>query len=682
MSTERFNDVTLYSNGIGHFRRVYKVKAGAGPTAISIPFKRDHIGDVAASLQVFGEVKQASPPSFTPSNSNATALNIDSFNAMEGLLSSLSGAQVTIRLATTVLNNYTLLGIERREVTAANGGTTIQTSVVAQNDRGVSKYNLEHVSSVEFVEESVRTEIQKALKNNFQQIKPDSTLMELSLSPLKNDTDAVVQYTTPVAAWKMRYAVRQETKDNKSKFVLEGAAIIDNNTDEDWDNFRVSVVTGNPISFSTDIAQVCTPQRKFVSLVDNQVQGNVDVAEGMVMMACAAPNNRNARGLSKSMSGGLESKMGISNYASFGLEAADNDSGFYEGPIAEAPGVESREVGDFCVFTSLEPITILARKSAVVPMFTVPLTEAGVVLYYKESNNARRPYRTVKIRNETQYSLGKGKTLIYNNGVFSGECVLDTTKPGENRMLPHCLENGVKVSRTQKPIETRNSSIKISAGTSVTETVQSAFSEYVIDNKKGEAFKMALEYNTVLGNTNAMVAFDGVEVKEQEKLTNGQQGYRVYFELPANKTVKLTVTETSLVQHSLDIANVANWLQNYIIHPSSPLVNDTQIKKCVTIQSKIDDVQANISECSQRKNELETQAGRVRQNLEVAKSATDNTVVQRWVKDLDDTERDIRVIDKTTVPTLQSDLKQLRNELKTELRKISATWNESVKAKK
>ena len=59
------NDVTLFSNGIGHFRRTYKVPANQEET-ITIPFKTDYIGDVAASLQVFGKVRLAEPPSFTP----------------------------------------------------------------------------------------------------------------------------------------------------------------------------------------------------------------------------------------------------------------------------------------------------------------------------------------------------------------------------------------------------------------------------------------------------------------------------------------------------------------------------------------------------------------------------------------------------------------------------------------
>ena len=132
--------------------------------------------------------------------------------------------------------------------------------------------------------------------------------------------------------------------------------------------------------------------------------------------------------------------MSVSNRASFGMDSMDDCGVNYcADEIAVAPEVESKEVGDFCVFTAKEPITLLARKSAVVPMFTVDLKHAGIVLLYKESNHASRPYRAVKFKNETEYSLGRGKTVIYNEGVFSGECVLDTAKPGGTGLgLPTC----------------------------------------------------------------------------------------------------------------------------------------------------------------------------------------------------------------------------------------------------
>jgi len=663
------NTVTLFSNGIGHFRRVYKVSS---EEIITIPFKTDYIGDVAASLQVFGKVRLAAPPSFTPANSNATSLNVDQSNALTSLLRGLSGAQVEISAhGTNTGFSGTLLGVEA-STAELNGAVVKKHLVVVLTESGVRKLHFDSMSNVRFTEESVRTEIEKALKNNFQKIKPDSTLLDLSLASLGYDvdnsvaikTEAVVQYTIPVAAWKMRYAIREE----KGNFSLEGAAIIDNNTDENWNDFQVSVVTGNPISFGTDIATVVVPQRKFVHLVENVALSNVDVEEGSVMaLECAAASAPRSRSLRK-----MGAKMSVSNRAQFGMESMDCDMATMDDmEAAAAPGVESKDVGDFCVFTAKEPITLLARKSAVVPMFTVDLKHAGIVLLYKESNHASRPYRAVKFKNETEYSLGRGKTTIYNEGVFSGECVLDTAKPGENRMLPHCLENGVSIRASHNRGKVERRSVRISDGIGYNELVNTSVTEYRIKNKRDETFKLALEHpNQFVEESH--VDFDGIEILEQEKLSNGR---RVYMELSPNQEATLTVTEMFVDQQEIslrDFAYIGEWISDGL-----PLLDNPQVKVCVDLQEQLDAVMHDIREADNRVNDLTNQADRVRQNIGVAASSNTETVSE-WVSDLDTTEKEIREITKTKVPQLRKRQKELVAQMRSALKSIVVHWRQDV----
>jgi hypothetical protein len=667
----RTNDITLFSNGIGHFRRVYKVCA---EETITIPFKTDYIGDVAASLQVFGKVRLVAPPSFTPANSNATALNIDQANALTSLLRQLSGAAVKVVGTVDATLEGTLLGVEV-EVAERSGSVIERSHIVVLTNEGVRKLPFEYMGNVSFTEESVQLEVEKALKNNFQRIKPDSTLLDLSLAEDSDGssmgTEAVVQYTLPVAAWKMRYAIREE----KGKFSLEGAAIIDNNTDENWDNFRVSVVTGNPISFGTDIAQVVVPQRKFIRLVEETALSNVDVEEGSMMLECAAPQPRAA-------CHSLGPKMSVSNRAAFGFSSDDvnslqqlasGDAGmdmyYSDMEVAVAPEVESKDVGDFCVFTSKEPITLLARKSAVVPMFTVDLKQAGVVLLYKEANHSSRPYRAVKFKNETDFSLGKGKTVIYNDGVFSGECVLDTTKPGENRMLPHCLENGVSIRAHRKAGKIEQRAVRISDGVGYNDLTSTAVTEYRIKNKKDESFKVALEHVNAL-SPNATVVTEGVEVAEQEKLS---RGYRFYLELMPNQETLFTVTEKFTSQQEVILGTfiqIKHWISDGL-----PLLEDPKVAACAKLQEEIDTVELEIQKSMDRSRELTEQAERVRQNIGVTQQSSEHEVVAAWIKDLDTTEKEIRRIAETEVPGLRKKVKELQTQLRASLKEITVSCN-------
>ncbi len=691
--TTKNNDVTLFSNGIGHFRRVYQIEHGK-ESSFSIPFKRDHIGDVAASLQVFGKVRLIKPPSFTPSNANATALKIDQSNAYRSLIKSLSGAQVTVGFNNNLssVTKYTLLGLDTTSVVKDNKIVNEDNIVLMQNGI-ISRRSLEEVVKLHFEDEGVRTEIDKALKNNFQTIKPDSTLLDLCLSCTgKTSEQAVVQYTIPVAAWKMRYAIRQDG-DN---FSLEGAAIIDNNTDEDWDDFSVSVVTGNPVSFSTDIASVSVPQRRFIRLVDNTVLGNVEVEQGISESYNSRVNSASVKCQSLSYAApasaatrSFGAKMSQANYAQFGTEGMGTEDeeveelGATESDdylAAESAGVESKEVGDFSIFTSKETITILARKSAVVPMFTVPLNKAGVVLLYKESNHARRPYRTIKFKNETDFSLGKGKTIIYNNGIFSGECVLDTAKPGENRMLPHCLENGVKVVKEQKRVETRRSSVRISEGVGITEEVHTSLTTYTIENKKDEKFKIAFEHNSVLdsGDPQSKTEFTGVVIKEKEKLSQ-PHGHRLYFELAPKETVTLVAKETLIVLQETTLGSHFNWLKQTIISVKNPLSNNEQIISAMKVQEEIDAIDNSVYEYQNQIDDLNQQVDRVRKNISAVGKSSNNTIFDEWIRELKASGDEIREIEKKKIPDLNKKKVKLQSKLTEEMKKISAVWQSADK---
>lgn len=673
------NDVTLFSNGMGHFRRTYDVKE---KTLISIPFKKDHIGDVAASLQVFGDVKLNSPPTFTPSNSNDTALRIQSGNALKSLLQSLSGAQVRVPVNGTskVKDTYTLVGIENEGQFKDDALYTDRLVAILMKDGSVSRRPMDSMTDIEFTEDSVKAEIEKALKNNFQTIKPDSTLVEVLLSPKSGDAaQAIVEYTLPVAAWKMRYTIRQEGK----LFTIEGAAIIDNNTDEDWNNFRVSVVTGNPISFATDIANVVVPQRKFVELVEKNTLGNVQAEQGTMVMACSASaggaeygqqdlRNSKARRLNVARSLGV--KGSVSNYADFGMEAC-NESQEYEMALAEAPGMTSEEVGDFCVFRSKDTISILSRKSAVVPMFSQKLEQSGLVLLYKESNHDRRPYRAVKFRNETDNTLGRGKTLIYNQSIFSGECVLETTKPGENRMLAHCLENGVKIAKEVKAREQKVSSLKISEGVGVSEQVSTCSTEYVLENKKDEAFKMAFEHTSALGVKDSLVVFDGVEIVEQEKLSDG---WRLYFNIAPKQKLTLKAMETRVDRNEIYMHNM-HWITTAIIDTKNPLATNPQILECIDLQKQIDKLTKEERDINDKTNKLVSKAQRIRENVTAAKGVEGSSDrLSSWLANLDDFEKDIVTME-SRVPVLQEKKQEVSKQLMSKLRDLTVSWKDEPK---
>lgn len=657
------NRVTLFSNGMGHFTRHYDVKSSE-PKRISLPFNKNHISDVATSLNTFraegGLVRYSVPPSFTPTNAASSTLKIDAKNALRSLLERLSGSEVKIGFVNSskAEETFRIIGIDSLDSIGVHGEIIKQDAVsVLDSNNTIHRFRLSEINGIRFTNEAVQAEVDKALRANFQSIKPESTFIDLVLEA-DEDSVAAVTYTIPVAAWKMRYSIQQEG----DKFFLEGAVVVDNNTDEDWDNFIVSVVTGDPISFMTDIAEIKTPQRHTINLVNTNAVGNVNVENGyalesaMPAMACGM-SAKATRSMSRS----------VMNTASFGMNENENSRNYIEDMVV-SDGVDTKEIGDFCVFTSKTPISIASKKSAVVPMFTVALKTAGVVLLYKESNHARRPFRAVKFKNETTHTLGKGKVVLYNDGLLAGECVLDTAKPGENRMLPHCLENGVRIIKDNQKTDRVLTSIKLANSVAVQEWMNLSKTKYVIENNKNEEFKVAFEVPSYLG-MEAVFTHSGVDVQELEKLQNG---YRLYFTIAPNEKLTLNIDEKLVLNQEINIGSNFYWIQNNIVSTGNELANNDGVKRCIKIQKEIDKLDTQLNKLNERSSKLDTQADRIRRNIESAKST--NAGLSEWVGDLDKFEKECRQIEDVDLPKLEEAKEAKEAELQEALEAISGSW--------
>src|SRR6185295_18543275 len=83
-------------------------------------------------------------------------------------------------------------------------------------------------------------------------------VMKLQL-PSKDKADVVLTYVTESPAWKPSYRV---VVGDKGKVLLEGWAIVDNTSGEDWKGVRVGVGSSSALSFKYDLWSVRTVQRE------------------------------------------------------------------------------------------------------------------------------------------------------------------------------------------------------------------------------------------------------------------------------------------------------------------------------------------------------------------------------------------------------------------------------------
>src|SRR5262249_21486902 len=155
-------------------QRAFAVKRGESQK-ISIPVRKDHIADVLASLNVFGDVTLIGPPGYRPANEAEGTLTLEPQNVLDSLGTRLAGAKVVVEKPGGTVEGV-LVGLHV-EPEGKIGERIFPKSLVVMGDAGLIKIPFKEVQSLRFADESIQKEIAKSLQRSVEKIKPNSTFV-------------------------------------------------------------------------------------------------------------------------------------------------------------------------------------------------------------------------------------------------------------------------------------------------------------------------------------------------------------------------------------------------------------------------------------------------------------------------------------------------------------------------
>ncbi|QDU98103.1 hypothetical protein [Lignipirellula cremea] len=652
------NRIVIYSNGIADYQRSYTIAADTSQP-ITIPVRQDHLADLLASFNVYGDVRLKTPPTFRPANELEGNLRLNPASVYEDLATRLSGARVYVEKAGKDLEGV-LLGLH--EESEAGPGEPIQTkSLVVLTDDGLRRCPLREIRSWRFLDEEVQKEIDKALQRNYQRIKPKSSFVEFVLQAGAAAAEAVVQYALPAAAWKISYRLRMAEGQPTE---LQGFAIVDNNTEEDWIDFRVGVVTGEPITFSTDLADSKTPGRTHVDLVQETALGAVEVemsvmmsapADGDAMLAASTQRRKSAPALARAPQAAMKS--------------------------AETAAAEVYEAGDFSVFESKDLVTLPARRSAAIPVFQIEVAEARSVLHYKQANHASRPYRSIEFTHQAAFSLSRGVCTVFEKTAYAGNCIIPSLKPGETRLLPHALETGVLVQCDPRRQRSTVVAIRLADGVCYTSTRLEQEKHYHVQNARDQRFQLTLDHTLQL--TEPDITCQRIENGAAEPLAIASKlegGVRLELAVEPLAKLSAAIVETQIRQSSVQLISERlseetrqmAWIWENLIATNGPLAEHQGVLACLETYRELDAHREQMQVVQADRERLATRQERIRENL---KTAGQDELTSRWRNELDEAERAINQIEDEKLPALQAAETALRKKLTDGLRALSVEWS-------
>jgi hypothetical protein len=248
--------VILYSNGVAYIERRGTV---TGHAEIDLSFKQSQVDDVLKSMIVLdlgrgriGAVSynSSAPPSARMADipfSIASATDGQQGGGLAGVLGQLQGARVAVTTTAGRTATGSVLTVEERRAQPdpSKPPVTTHALVIASDAGELSSFDLSGVRAVKLLDEGARRDVGEFAQASASARRRDAKTITVT-SDGEGAREMVVSYTVAAPIWKTTYRV---VLDEEGKPFFQGWAIVDNVSEEDWTNVRLSLISGTPVSF-------------------------------------------------------------------------------------------------------------------------------------------------------------------------------------------------------------------------------------------------------------------------------------------------------------------------------------------------------------------------------------------------------------------------------------------------
>src|ERR1019366_8501857 len=280
-------EVTLYKHGVAHLERSGELKPGE---TARLDFKPDDMNDVLKSLTVAdrngGKVNGVRYDSSDPLEKRLAdfPFQLGAGASLAAFLDQMKGARIELKLGA---GDAAGVIISARVVEQSDKDRPSQHEVlVLLLDSGdIRSFDLGAASAVKLSDPKQQSQLAAyltVLNQSHARDRRSVYIDAVGSGPRK----LMASYMTPAAVWKSSYRLMFGAAGEP---MLEGWAIVDNTSGDDWNNVRLAVVSGKPVSFITKLYEPRYVQRPFAELAENQAaapvvyQGAMEAAKAQAM---------------------------------------------------------------------------------------------------------------------------------------------------------------------------------------------------------------------------------------------------------------------------------------------------------------------------------------------------------------------------------------------------------------
>jgi hypothetical protein len=512
--------VVLYRSGVGYIERLGRI---SGDATLTLSMRESQMNDLLKSLILVDfDGGQILPAQYTPRDPlertlSAFAVQLSDNPSMSALLTRLRGAPVEIQTDKETLQG-TVLSVETREE-AASEVVVKRAYVNLMTNPAMRSVPMDTILSLRVRDERLQQEMQNALAAIATRLDNTRKTVELRFAG-QGARRVLVGYLTEMPLWKMTYRLALSANEPP---LLQGWAIVENTTDEDWRNVRLELVSGRPVSFIQNLYEPIYPKRPTV-----RTQTDEALLPDTAEMAMEPTPKELAKREAMEEYLALPRARGGEAPGAFGAPMAA-PLAMRESVIEMAQGQERGALFDYRI---QQPVTILRQQSALVPVVNRTV-EAQAVSLYNPANHPRHPFFGVKLTNTTDLTLMEGPVTVYLDGAYGGDAQLETLEPKGERILTYALDLGIEVVQDRASFTTQMISVKITNGVLQQRFERRMESLYRLTSRDDKPRTVLVEQPYQ----------EGWELAEPAKFERTPTFYRFPVEVQPRKTATLRVVQ-------------------------------------------------------------------------------------------------------------------------------------------
>jgi hypothetical protein len=608
-------EVTLYKSGVGYFERGGML--GPGESA-RLDFKALDMNDVLKSLTISGlngsKVTGLRYDSSEPLDQKLAAFpfKVDGQASLALFLDQMRGAKVELKYGSEIISGTVVSG---RVVKADDKQPEREQLVVLLDSGDLRTLDLAAASSIRFGDPKLQTQLRDYLTVVNQSRSTDKRSIYIDSSDAK-ERQIAASYMIPTPVWKSSYRL---IFTDKAEPTLEGWAIIDNTTGEDWTNVRLAVVSGRPVSFISNLYEPKYVTRQTVELAEdraaNPVVYNGAVAEAQLGTG-NAPRAARIGGVIGSVTGGF-----LEAPKQFDAVAAPQR---VEVASGVAVNVASGDVGDLFEYSFSTPVTVKKDESAMLPFLQQPIG-ARKLLIYSESYG-EHPMNAAELNNSTSKTLDGGPITVFDAASYAGEALMNTLKAGDKRLISYSVDLGTRITTQFDSSRELVREIHINRGMLTARLAMDETRTYTIRNVDQKAKTLIIEHPERPG-------YKLITLKPAETTANA---YRFEVKLGADSSQKFPVAEERVYETTTSVSSLTpDVLLTYVQNKALSEAARNQLQQILDAKRKIADLDSQMRELDNDNSNIVKDQTRIRQNMQSLNQVSgQQDQVQKYAREL------------------------------------------------